>query len=118
MRFLLDENVDYPLAAFLQRQGHDVTAIAHDYPFALKDTEVLQISVREQRIVITNDRDFGELIVRQRLPHSGVILLRLHDESLEIKQSRLLYVLMHHTQDLRYLVVVTEQTVRVRRRDR
>lgn len=67
MRFLLDESADFPLAAFLKIQGHDVTAIAHDYPHALKDQEVLAIARQEQRILITNDRDFGELLVRQRL---------------------------------------------------
>ncbi|MCL4489624.1 MAG: DUF5615 family PIN-like protein [Chloroflexi bacterium] len=74
MKFLLDESADLPLAMFLRESGHDVTAIAHDYPQALKDREVLAIAYREQRILLTNDRDFGELIFRQRLPHSGVVL--------------------------------------------
>ncbi len=47
MRFLLDENVDFPLAAFLRQRGHDVTAIAYEYPHALKDPEVLAIAVQE-----------------------------------------------------------------------
>ncbi len=47
MRFLLDESADYPLASFLQSIGHDVTSIAHDYPHALKDIEVLAIATAE-----------------------------------------------------------------------
>ena len=66
MRFLLDENTDFTLVAFLQQLGHDVTCIAHDYPAALKDTQVLSIAASEQRILITNDKDFGELIVRRK----------------------------------------------------
>jgi predicted nuclease of predicted toxin-antitoxin system len=115
MRFLLDENVDYPLAEFLNALGYSVTAIAYDYPHALKDTEVLAIAAREQRILITNDRDFGQLIVRRRLPHAGVILFRLHDEQLQAKQLWLLHVLTHHSRDLQDLVVITDQKVRVRR---
>jgi predicted nuclease of predicted toxin-antitoxin system len=57
MRFLLDESADFPLTAFLQELGHDVTSIAHDYPSALKDHEVLEIALREARILITNDTD-------------------------------------------------------------
>ena len=63
--------------------------IARDHPRALPDEEVLSIALREDRILITNDRDFGELIFRQRLPHSGVILFRLPATALAAKLSRL-----------------------------
>jgi len=68
MRFLLDESADFPVAAFLTDRGHDVTSIARDYPSALEDDEVLSIAQKEQRILITNDRDFGELVFRQQRP--------------------------------------------------
>src|SRR6266508_1254686 len=106
MRFLLDESADYPLADFLRVLGHDVTAIAHDYPHALKDNEVLEIAVKEQRIVITNDRDFGELIVRRHLPHAGVILFRLSDEHLQVEEDWLLHVLTQYSGNLHNLIVI------------
>lgn len=115
MRFLLDESADYPLAIHLGAQGHDVTAIAHEYPQSLRDQEVLAIAVEEQRILITNDRDFGELIFRRRLPHTGVILFRLHAENLATKTYWLDYVLTVHSQDLADFIVVTDRGVRVRR---
>jgi predicted nuclease of predicted toxin-antitoxin system len=115
MRFLLDESADFPLAALLRERGHDVTAIAHDYPASLKDSEVLAIARDEQRILLTNDRDFGEMIVRQRLPHSGVILFRLGFEDLQTKWTRLEHVLVHHPGDLQDLIVITDHRVRVRR---
>ena len=114
MRFLLDESADYPLAAFLHQLGHDVTAIAHDYPHALTDLQVLAIARQEQRILITNDRDFGELIFRRRLPHSGVILFRLGAESLETKRAWLLHVLHHYAEDMSNFIVVTDQKIRIR----
>lgn len=77
MKFLLDESTEYRIAAFLTDQGHDVAAIAHDYPAALPDGEVLAIAKREQRILITNDADFGELVFRHKQRHSGVILFRM-----------------------------------------
>jgi predicted nuclease of predicted toxin-antitoxin system len=66
VRFLLDESADFRLAPFLRDLGHNVTAIAHDFPQSLLDTEVLAIALRERRTLITNDRDFGEMIVRGR----------------------------------------------------
>ena len=118
MKFLLDESADYPLAPFLQGLGHDVTAIAHEYPQALSDRAVLSIAQAEQRILITNDRDFGELIFRQRLPHNGVILFRLGAEALPVKTRWLEAVLSKHAQDLRDFVVITDRGIRVRRTSR
>ena len=85
MTFLLDESADFPLAKVLTDLNHDVTTIARDYPHALKDREVLAIAQREERVLLTNDRDFGELIFRQQLPHSGVILFRLGSEDIATK---------------------------------
>lgn len=44
MRFLLDENAEVRIAVFLKEAGHDVTAIAFDYPHALSDREVLSVA--------------------------------------------------------------------------
>ena len=71
MKFLLDANVEFRLATFLTSLGHDVKTIAHDFPASLTDHEVLALAVKEQRILLTNDRDYGELIFRQHLPHRG-----------------------------------------------
>lgn len=73
MRFLLDESADFPLADVLSQLGHDVKAIARDYPNALKDEVVLAIANEDERIHITNDHDFGELIFRRQLSHAGVM---------------------------------------------
>ena len=115
MKFLLDESVDFLLAAFLQRLGHDVTTIVRDYPQSLHDRDVLATADREGRILVTNDHDFGELVFRQRLPNSGVMQLRLEHDDLDTKMERLGYVLAHHSEELRHFLTVTESGVRVRR---
>jgi predicted nuclease of predicted toxin-antitoxin system len=115
VRFLLDESADFPLASALEEMGHDVTAIAHDYPHALKDHEVLSIARDEGRILITNDRDFGELIFRRRLDHAGVILFRLGEEEFPTKVAWLKRVLADYSDQLNHFIVVTERGVRIRR---
>jgi predicted nuclease of predicted toxin-antitoxin system len=115
MKFLLDESADFTLSAFLQDLGHDVTGIAHDYPKALRDSDVLAIAHGEARILITNDRDFGELVIRQRLPHSGVILFRLRNEAFTVKQARLAYVLGNYSDQLQHFIVITQNRIRIRR---
>lgn len=118
MKFLLDESVDFPLADYLKELGHDVTAVAHDYPHALKDRQVLAIAHQEKRILVTNDRDFGELIFRQQLPHSGVILFRLEVEDLPAKKAWLKRVLTGYAGQLSHFLVITERGIRVRRMTR
>ena len=114
MRFLLDQSALRRLAAFLRSQGHDVTVIAQDYPHGLPDAEVLAIARREGRILITNDRDFGELVFRQRRPHAGVILFRLTRSDLPSKIARLAEVLAAYGDQLDHFLVVTDQRIRVR----
>jgi predicted nuclease of predicted toxin-antitoxin system len=115
VKFILDESVEYRLAGYLRAQGHDVTAIAHDYPGGLSDRDVLAIAQTEGRLLVTNDRDFGELIFRERLPSCGVILFRLLAATPERKMARLDVVLERHQADLDQFIVVTDRRVRVRR---
>lgn len=115
MKFLLDESADFLLAAHLRGLGHDVKTVAHDYSRALRDREVLEIAQKEARILITNDRDFGELIFRQRLPHAGVILFRLGNEALHLKVTWLEYVLREHPAELTEFIVIADRGVRIRR---
>ncbi|MCL4508491.1 MAG: DUF5615 family PIN-like protein [Chloroflexi bacterium] len=114
MNFLLDESAEFRLAGVLKTKGHDVKAIAHDYSASLTDEAVLAIATREQRILITNDRDFGELIFRAHLPHTGVIYFRLSDQSLKTKLSWLERVLTEYADQLHRFLVVGEQGVRMR----
>jgi predicted nuclease of predicted toxin-antitoxin system len=76
MRFLADEN--FPLASvwYLRSHGHDVAAMAEDAAGS-PDTEVLARATREARILLTFDRDFGDLIFRQAWPATeGLVYCR------------------------------------------
>lgn len=115
MRFLRDENVDNRLGSWLREQGHDSATVAHDFQAALPDVEVLALAHREQRVLITNDTDFGELIFRQGLPHGGVILFRLGSAALAPKRARLEYVIRNHAADIHQFLVIGDHGVRIRR---
>jgi predicted nuclease of predicted toxin-antitoxin system len=116
MTFLLDQNADRRFAPYLRSLGHDVTVVSLDYPPGLPDREVLAIAVGEGRVILTNDPDFGELVVRHGAAHAGIIYFRVRQADYPTKQARLAYVLAHHADDLDQLLIVTLRTVRVRRR--
>ena len=67
------------MARWLRDQGHEVFSV-FDEARGISDEEVLNKAVSENRILITVDKDFGEMIYRERREHCGVILLRLSDE--------------------------------------
>jgi predicted nuclease of predicted toxin-antitoxin system len=76
MRFLADENVSRLVVERLRAAGFDVASVQETRPGA-PDKDVLDEADRGDRILVTEDRDFGELVIRQRLKVRGVILLEL-----------------------------------------
>jgi predicted nuclease of predicted toxin-antitoxin system len=115
MKFLIDESADVRLESYLRERGHDVRTVARDYVQALKDSEILRIAASKQRIVITFDRDFGELVFRERRAHAGVLYFRLGPIELSTEIARLDHVLTHYADRLDQFLVITRTTVRVRR---
>ena len=76
MRFLADENVSRLVVERLRADGVDVISVGETSP-GLSDDGVLALANAEGRILITEDRDLGELVVRQQRDARGVILLEL-----------------------------------------
>jgi predicted nuclease of predicted toxin-antitoxin system len=77
MRFLADENFPGDAVTALRASGHDVLWIRTDAP-GITDQEVLSRSLEDARVLLTFDKDFGELAWRSVLPAScGIVLFRL-----------------------------------------
>ncbi len=75
MRFLADESCDFAVVRALRDAGHDVVAVAELSPRA-EDERVIDLTVREGRILLTEDKDFGQLVHADRQVTGGVIFLR------------------------------------------
>lgn len=82
--FLTDENIDQEVVKFLRDQGFDVLDIKEQGLFSLADRNILEMAEAQNRIVISQDSDFGTLIFRDKLDVRGVIYLRPGHESPEI----------------------------------
>ena len=76
MNLLADESVDSPVVERLRQEGHQVVYVAELAP-SITDEEVLQQANTRPALLVTADKDFGELVFRQGRVHSGVVLLRL-----------------------------------------
>ncbi|MBI3799268.1 MAG: DUF5615 family PIN-like protein [Deltaproteobacteria bacterium] len=75
MRFLADESCDFAVIRVLRNAGHDVTAILEVSPQA-EDASIIDLAVRERRVLVTEDKDFGQLVYANARASGGVILIR------------------------------------------
>jgi predicted nuclease of predicted toxin-antitoxin system len=86
MRYQIDadESVDFRIVTQLREIGLTVYAIAEQRP-SIKDEEVLSIANENDALLITEDKDFGELVFRLQLPHQGILLVRIADVQAKIE---------------------------------
>lgn len=114
MQFLADENCDVMIVNTLRASGHDVLYVAEDTPGA-SDDEVLKISVHEQRVLITEDQDFCDMIFRDKLPAYAIILLRIAASLRYIKAERVIqFVEEYGMQITGQFVTISVDTIRTR----
>ncbi|TVP60764.1 MAG: hypothetical protein EA351_00280 [Gemmatimonadales bacterium] len=115
MKFLCDEGVERQVVAALRSEAHEVFYVAEMVP-GISDERVLKLAAEESAILVTSDKDFGELVFRQHRAHQGVILLRLH--GLDAAKKGLLAVaavVQHGEQLAKAFSVVEEGRIRIRR---
>lgn len=88
MQILADENLPGPMVARLRQDGFEVIAIK-EVAAGVDDTVVMQAANERSVMLVTQDRDFGELVVRRELPILGVILVQLERLPLATQIERL-----------------------------
>ncbi|HEX6622828.1 MAG TPA: DUF5615 family PIN-like protein [Pyrinomonadaceae bacterium] len=117
MNLLADESVDRQIVERLRQEGHDVLYIAEMEP-GITDDVVLGRANERGALLVTADKDFGELVFRQGLVNSGVVLLRLAGLSPETRATLLSDVLQDREAELlRAFSVISPGMVRIRRGD-
>jgi len=116
MDFIVDECTGAAVAEHLRSAGHDVVVVPESMSQA-DDQTILDGAFDEKRILITNDKDFGELVFRQGFSHYGVLLLRLQDDS-SANRVRVVEAVLGQYGDLLKMnfLVATETGVRIRRK--
>ena len=114
MHFLADENVSRLVIERLRADGLEVASVSETHS-GVPDKSVLETASVEGRILITEDRDFGELVIRQRLAVRGVILPELDRLSNLAEAERVAHIVSKYTEKLLdNLVVIESSRVRIR----
>jgi predicted nuclease of predicted toxin-antitoxin system len=114
MKFLADENFPRPAVETLRKAGWEVLAVAEVCP-GISDEEVTALCSESQRVLLTFDKDFGELIFRRGLSAgSGVVLFRLIPESPDEVADIALALLKAQPDLTGAFWVITQDRIRVR----
>lgn len=115
MDIVADESVDGQLIAAMREAGHHVVSIG-EVLHGIKDNEVLAFATDRKELLITEDKDFGELVHLRRQMHAGAVLLRINEMATPDKIARVLMVISHHADDLRTsFTTVTPRKIRFRK---
>jgi predicted nuclease of predicted toxin-antitoxin system len=113
MRILADENMPGDAVAMLRSRGHDVLWIRIDSPGATDEANLAK-AVSEQRLLITFDKDFGDLVFRRGQSAScGVVLFRIAAPSSEVVAVRIADTLDSRTDWAGHFAVVDDRRIRM-----
>ncbi|MGA2724032.1 MAG: DUF5615 family PIN-like protein [Bryobacteraceae bacterium] len=115
MTFLADEGVDRQIVERLRLDGHQVAYVAEMSP-GIVDEAVLMESRISASVLITADKDFGELVFRQRHASAGVLLIRLWGLGPAMKAEVVAGAIQEHGQELPgAFAVLSPGNIRIRR---
>ena len=116
MRIVADESVEAYLIIALIKAGHSIYDISTEHP-SLGDDKVLQIAFQRGEVLLTNDKDFGDLVFLHDQPHRGVILMRLYGMKPAPRTARMVMIIGSHEEQLRdAFTTVRNRSIRIRPR--
>ena len=116
MNFLADESVDRQIVERLRHEGHSVWYVADTDPGA-SNGNVFDMANQKNAVLLTADKDFGEMVFQQRLINQGVVLIRLAGLSPTHKAGIVASAVKDHLPELpQAFSVVTHNAIRIRRR--
>ena len=115
MNFVADESLDFPIIKALRKEGHSIYSILEDHQGAEDDT-ILKLAREKNCVLITTDKDFGELVYRLKNMSSGIILLRLAGLSVQEKIQILIPAIQIHEKEFaNAFTVITKPSIRIRK---
>ncbi len=94
-KFIVDAGVGKTIEDWLSNEGYEVFAI-RTINAEMEDLDIIKMANEMDAIIITMDKDFGELVFKSKQDHSGILLLRLDDAVAEEKLAAIQNILPSH----------------------
>jgi predicted nuclease of predicted toxin-antitoxin system len=116
LKFLVDVGVSKKVEEYLKTQGYD-TKNVRDVDTRMTDENIIRLAASEQRMVITMDKDFGELVYHSDIEHCGVLLLRMENATGSEKLDVVSYILSNYSDKIKdSFCVYQNNRFRIRKR--
>ena len=113
IRLLADVNIEKPIVDYLVKKGYDVRWIPN-YDCKMSDGNLLKMANDERRLLLTNDKDFGELVFLQKKLLLGVVLFRVKGQDVVLKVKLIKKLMENHGDKLmNHFTVINENKVRI-----
>ncbi len=100
LRFLVDVGVGKGIEKYLSEKGYDTKAV-RDIDPGMEDKMIIRTAVSEDRMVVTMDKDFGEMVYHFSMKHFGILLLRLEGATGTKKLQVIRYILENYSSQIR-----------------
>jgi len=100
LKFLVDVGVGKKVEEYLLEKRYDTKAV-RSLDQSMPDQEIIRLAALEKRIVITMDKDFGELVYHSGMDHCGILLLRLEDATGSEKQQVIAKILAKYADNMK-----------------
>ncbi len=100
LKFLVDVGVGKQVEEYLKTQGYDTKSV-RDIDTRMSDEDMIRLAASEYRMVITMDKDFGELVYHSGMEHCGVLLLRLENAAGKEKLEVIIYILSNYSSQIK-----------------
>jgi len=115
LSLLADENIDQRLVSSLRLAGIFVYSVAESSP-GISDEEVMRLSENLSAMILTDDKDFGEIVFRKQRSCRGIVLLRLTGVDYSRKADHVIQVIDRYGSEMiGKFVVITAERVRIRK---
>ncbi len=113
LKFIVDECTGPDVAKWVTSKGYETISIFNSFQGS-KDIDILTMANKNGYIIITNDKDFGEMVFKENLNHNGIVLLRLTNERSWNKIEVLEKLFSTNILELHgNFTVVTDKTIRI-----
>ena len=114
MKIVADECLDYGIIRSLRENGVIVYSISEEIA-SIKDTNVLEIANEKGWILVTEDRDFGELVFRLNQAHHGIVYVKVKGLERKVKVERVVSIILGHYEQLQNaFTVITNEKMKIR----
>lgn len=117
MIFVADENIDTEIIVELRESGFHVLSISEGSP-GIPDEDVLETANDHKAVLLTGDKDFGELVFRRGMASSGVVLIRIFGVPQEEKARIVIEAFRDHADDfVENFTVINKKKMRIKKMD-